>query len=141
MSPATKAPANRATQSAWMTFLAEQRKIGRTPKEASALWKARQAQAQPPGHLLDASPVGSKIVGTDIGPVIAIADGSPARMLPKDDLAARLPAGAKIAKIGPDTYRAEQLNPTDYVAPQHYPTTAAAIADFLPRFHHVKADG
>lgn len=85
------------------------------------------------GHALDNAPINSKLVGTDHGTAFATPDR--VVLLPKTDLAGRLPAGARIQKRGEGQFVATQLDPAIAYPDVTYPTASAAITDFIPHFH------
>ncbi len=91
-------------------------------------------------HVLDYAPVGSKLVGTDQGVVFASPEGGDGRgaeiLLPKTDLAGRLPAGARIQKLADGAYRSVQLDAGREDKPALITATAyEAIVQFVPYFH------
>jgi hypothetical protein len=93
-----------------------------------------------PTHELDWAPIGSKLVGTDQGVVFARPDGGQGRggetLLPKTDVAGKLPAGARIQKIGEGVYRGVQLDSGREDKPALITATALeCIQQFVPYFH------
>jgi hypothetical protein len=90
-------------------------------------------------HELDEAPIGSKLVSTEQGVVLARPDGGEGkgseRMLPRSDLAGRLPTGARIQKIGDGVYRAVQLDATVDHPALITATAIEAIQQFVPHFH------
>lgn len=94
---------------------------------------------RPPCALDDAT-VNSKIVvirqdGKNV-PIFA----TPAGMIPlgPDDIARKLPKGAKIQRLGPTMFVAVQLDPAEFLPPLVTTTAREGIGRFLAHFHHVK---
>lgn len=90
-------------------------------------------------HMLDAAPIGSKIVVVRLegGAVLArfanpLADVT---TLPKSDPASKLPAGARIVKSAEDMYVAMQMDPAEDYPPLVTKTAGEAIAGFVAHFH------
>jgi hypothetical protein len=99
-----------------------------------------EAVNETPTHALDEAPIGSKLVGTDQGVVFARPDGGEGRggetLLPKTDVAGKLPAGARIQKIGEGVYRGVQLDSGREDKPALITATALeCIQQFVPYFH------
>lgn len=84
-------------------------------------------------HALDSSPVNSKIVVTDAGPILATPDFE--TLLPKGDPAHRLPVGARIIKRAEGIFQSIQLSPAIDHPVLVTATAIAAIAQFVPHFH------
>ena len=103
------------------------KKRGRKPKSATP-------GAPPMGsHVLDSAPINSKVVGTDRGTAFATTER--VILLAKDDLAGRLPVGARIQKVGEHRFRSTQLDPQITYPDREYATAGEAIADFVAHFH------
>jgi hypothetical protein len=88
---------------------------------------------QPPMHPLDGVEVGSKIVVTSVGAILAGPWGH--SQLPKDDPASKLPVGAKITKLADSAYLSTQLSPAEDHPEQVYRTASEAIQNFVRDFH------
>lgn len=93
-----------------------------------------------PTHTLDHCPIGSKLVSTEQGVVLARPDGGEGRggetILPKTDLAGRLPTGALIQKIGEGAFRGVQLDAGREDIPALITATAhEAVIRFVAHFH------
>lgn len=84
-------------------------------------------------HALDFAPVGSKIVVTNAGAVLATPDQSP--FLPDGDEAHKLPVGARIAKVAEGKFQSEQLNPSVDHASTIHASAVEAIGAFTAYFH------
>lgn len=87
---------------------------------------------------LEDAPIGSKVV------VLATPDGKQAVLttplngsipLPDDDMARKLPVGAKIRRILPSVFEAVQLNPQVPYPPLVRSSARVAIGDFVAHFH------
>ena len=115
---------------------------GETPTPLSLPPELRAAVALEketgPIHQLDLEPVGSKIVvvsgGDEQGGAFI---GGPAgtKRLPDDDVAQKLPIGARIRKVAEDRYVGEQLSPAEERKPLVRATAADVIAAFVVHFH------
>ncbi len=92
--------------------------------------------AEPPtrrGHMLDFAGVPSKIVVTTEGAVLVTPEGI--TLLPKSDVASRLPVGARIEKRSAECYRSTQLNAAVTRPDTTHRTAIDAIEAFIPHFH------
>ena len=91
-----------------------------------------------PLHQLDLEPIGSKILvvagGDEQGGAFL---GGPAgtRRLPEDDVAQKLPIGARIRKDAEDRYVGEQLSAAEERPALIRATAADVIAAFVTHFH------
>ena len=96
------------------------------------------AHRQPCG--LDDAPVGSKMVvvrDTEKQPILMTPNGTVP--LANNDVAYQLPEGAKIRRMGPSLFVAEQLNPADANPDLVTATAREAIAQFHAHFHNPRA--
>lgn len=84
-------------------------------------------------HALDVAPIGSKVVVTDEGAVLATSFS--VGKLPKTDPANKLPPGAKITKRAEQVFDSWQLSPAEDYPLQTYATAAEAIKNFVNDFH------
>jgi hypothetical protein len=84
-------------------------------------------------HELDACPIGSKLVGTEQGTVLATPEWE--KLLPRTDLAGRLPTGARIQKISDAAYRSVQLDPAQDRPALITATAYDAVTQFVAHFH------
>lgn len=88
-------------------------------------------------HALDSAPVNSKIVVVRLDgknkAVLAMPSGT--ITLPVGDAAARLPEGARIAKVADGKFVSTQLSPAIDCPPLHTKTAIEAIVQFIPHFH------
>lgn len=102
---------------------------------------ATQESAPPlptPLHALDSAPENSKIVVVllDGKSHAVLAGPSGAKELPKDDVAHRLPEGARILKLTDGQgYEATQMSPTVDFPPLRTASAGEAIAQFIAHFH------
>lgn len=89
--------------------------------------------APPALHALDLAMIGSKLVGTEQGTVLA----TPERevMLVDPDPAARLPKGARIQKIADGVFRSIQLDHVEDKDALITATAYEAVMQFRSHFH------
>lgn len=92
-------------------------------------------------HQLDDAPIHSKIVKTLDGAWLARPDDQNGPLLlPKTDIASRLPDGARIQKMAEGKFRGQQLSPAGGPRPDLLALTAMeAIRGFVPHFHDGEA--
>ena len=102
----------------------------------------KPAPAAPPPQrpcALDGAPIHSKIVVVqrDKGkcPILATPQGE--SVVSENDIAYKLPPGARVKKEGEARYVAEQLNPMVTKPPLVTTTARAAIEQFVSHFHEM----